>query len=103
MTPSDDQKPKDTAEADSSAGVSCAAPAGSVGWTSTRPKEEGFYWYREPGSPPEVILWDHEMQWVRTAGNDIPWGDDMSAKIEGEFWPEKLTPPNADYPHQKCE
>ncbi len=30
MTPSDDQKLKDTAEAASLAGVSCAAPAGSV-------------------------------------------------------------------------
>jgi len=30
MTTNDDQKPKDTTEADSEAGVSCAAPAGSV-------------------------------------------------------------------------
>lgn len=69
-------------------------PLKGVDWTSERPKESGFYWYREHGSPPEVILWEHDMQWVRIAGNDIPWGDDTSCKIEGEFWPEKLTPPN---------
>ena len=66
-----------------------------LNWTTDRPKGEGFYWYRDPGRPPEVIFWDYEMQWVRIAGSEIPWGDDMQDKIEGEFWPEKLITPKA--------
>lgn len=41
MTTNDDQKPMDTTEADSSAGVSCAAASGYV-----VPSKPGFYWLR---------------------------------------------------------
>jgi hypothetical protein len=64
------------------------------GWSRALPTLEGFYWYREEGSKPEVIFWEHDMQWVRTAGSDIPMGADMTHKIEGEFWSEMLNPPN---------
>lgn len=66
MTTNDDQTPKDTAEANSSAGVSCAAAAGYA--TLTAPNEEGWWWYLEPKQdtsdaiPVEVYLHGGHME-----------------------------------------
>lgn len=62
-------------------------------WTRNLPKEEGFYWYREKGSVPEVVFWEQDMQWVMKAGTDVPMGADMAHKIEGEFWSVAVFPP----------
>ena len=35
----------------------------------------------------------NEMQWVMRCGSDIVLGDDMGAKIDGEFWADALKPP----------
>jgi len=62
-------------------------------WTKTLPVIDGFYWYRERGEKPQIIEWDNDMQWLLTTGSDIPWGLDMFARIEGEFWSQQLFPP----------
>jgi hypothetical protein len=62
-------------------------------WTKDRPKESGFYWYRENGFT-GVIEWDELAKCVMTAGSDINLSDDSGYDIEGEFYSEKLTPPS---------
>jgi hypothetical protein len=64
-------------------------------WTTDYPTVSGFYWYRERDMPAEVFLWDHDLQWLRQTGNDIPWGEGMAYEVNGQFWSEPLTPPDA--------
>jgi len=59
-------------------------------WTTERPAESGFYWYREEHREPEVVRWDVEMEWLELTGNDVPWEGDW---IEGEFWSERVVGP----------
>jgi len=78
-------------------GYSATRPMASK-WTTGRPKESGYYWYRETDTEPELIEWDVEMQWVRRTGSEIALADGHSHEITGEFWPEKITgPPTAGW------
>lgn len=63
------------------------------GWTREMPKVDGFYWYREDDLFAVVVEVDTDMGWIYFTYSDIPAGPDMSRKINGEFWSEKLTPP----------
>lgn len=64
-----------------------------MSWTREMPKVNGFYWYRESGSIPFVVEVDTEMGWIYFMYSDLPAGPDMSRKIDGEFWSERLIPP----------
>jgi hypothetical protein len=66
----------------------------SAFWTKELPTQDGYYWYREDGEAPIVIEWEQSMQWVMRTGTDIMIGHDMTSKIDGEFWSERLSPPN---------
>lgn len=100
MTTNDDQKPMDTTEADSSAGVSCAAAAGSVtvqlcsryGRETFKgdmvPLQGGIYHVRrmrEENEREKNGYWQDRAWWLEDGkGNRVP--DDESL--------------NSDYPHQ---
>lgn len=62
-------------------------------WTWQTPAETGFYWYRERNQDPDVIWWDAEDKTFSKPGNESSFGDDCCFKIEGKFWPVKLSPP----------
>jgi hypothetical protein len=63
-------------------------------WTKERPTEPGFYWYREEDEEPQVVAWNEEMQWAERTGSSIPLFAYIEGRLEGEFWSEKLCPPN---------
>ena len=71
-------------------------------WTRQLPKASGYYWYREAADvslpmkweiEPQVIEWDHGLQWVKFTGSDIAAGGGLENTIDGEFWSEPLQPP----------
>lgn len=64
-----------------------------MNWTQDLPTESGFYWYWEEESSPIVVEFDLEMGWIYSCGNEIAQGADLTYKITGYFWPEKLTSP----------
>lgn len=64
-------------------------------WTTTIPSEMGFYWWRSsPNDLLEVIkidnaaVWDGIVLWW--SGNESPC---LMADIDGEFWSERIAPP----------
>jgi len=60
-------------------------------WTTDLPTESGFYWYRDdPTATPEVVEWDEDLRWMKFCGDDRAF---ERPGITGEFWPEKMNPP----------
>lgn len=63
-------------------------------WTTERPGEPGFYWWRlHPSLPPEVVRLvrnPHAWVWFSTA-DDEPHRD--SEKSSSLWWPVRLDPP----------
>lgn len=65
-----------------------------MNWTKDLPTEDGFYWYwEEEDDAPNVVEFDKDMGWIYFTGNELARGPDLTYKIIGMFYPEKLTPP----------
>jgi hypothetical protein len=65
-------------------------------WTKELPKESGFYWTRSmflEGSV-EVVEFAVESGIVTCCGDEIGLGGYWSSDPEGEWWPERILPPD---------
>lgn len=62
-------------------------------FSTTKPKEDGFYWYKEnETSTPLIVEYDHQTTWCMSCGNDIPMHNDNWTEPPDGFYSEKLLP-----------
>jgi hypothetical protein len=69
-------------------------PTALAEWTTERPDEPGFYWYRlHPSLPPEVVrLFQNVHAWVWfTTSDDEPYREAFAP--HSLWWPIRLDPP----------